>query len=287
MASGLDTMRTFVAVNLSISTLRSIAEVQGELRSELKESEARIRWVPLANMHQTIKFLGDVDVELTEGIAAALRKVAADIAPFRVEAVGLGAFPNPSKPRVIWVGIKDSGEGLQRLNKATEAALEELGFPKEKRPFRTHVTLGRVKRGQCDLGEQVARLAERSFGVTTVEEVVLYESKLHRSGAEYVAHARVPLSGVPEQVAEPEPKAGDRPARAASPAAKPAAPAAPAASAAPAAPAASAAPAAPAAPAGGAPEQPAPDPGPEDSTGPTLKSESNEQAITEEKKNEE
>jgi 2'-5' RNA ligase len=272
-------MRTFVAVNLSISTVRAIAEVQGELRSELKRSDAKIRWVPPANMHQTIKFLGDVDVELTEGIAAALRKVAADIAPFRVEAVGLGAFPSPSKPRVIWVGIKDTGEGLLRLAKATEAALSELGFPKEKRPFRAHVTLGRVKRGRCDLAEQAARLAEKSFGVTTVEEVVLYESKLHRSGAEYVAHARVPLSGVPEQVTEPAAQPRPQPQPQPQPQPRPQPQSQP---------------------------QPLPQPQPEQQTdaaaqapsagpnsvpansaGLTAGSESNEQATTEEKKNEE
>ena len=271
-------MRTFVAVNLSISTVRSIAEVQGELRSELKRSDAKIRWVPPANMHQTIKFLGDVDVELTEGIGAALRKVAADIAPFRVEAMGVGAFPNPSKPRVIWVSIKDTTEGLARLAAATEAALSELGFPKEKRPFRTHVTLGRVKRGRCDLTEHAARLAERSFGVTTFEEVVLYESKLHRSGAEYVSYARVPLSGVPEAVAEPaaQPQLAPQPA----PTTQPAPSSQPQAQAQP-QPAPSSQPQAQAQP------QPSPQPGAANSIRPTTGGEGNQQATTEEKKNEE
>lgn len=204
MGSGLETIRTFVAVNLSLQSLRAIAEMQRELRSELKRTGASVRWVPSANMHQTVKFLGDVDVELTEGIAAALKSVAADVAPFRLEAFGFGAFPNPGRPRVIWVGIKDPAGGLLRLHQGVEAALEVIGFPMENRPFRPHVTLGRVKRGACDLSDAVARFGERSFGTSTVSELTLYESRLHRSGAEYVARARVPLSGVLETPPGPE-----------------------------------------------------------------------------------
>jgi hypothetical protein len=103
-----------------------------------------------------------------------------------------------------------------------EQALEGIGFAQEKRPFRSHVTLGRVKRGNCDLTEIADLRADQSFGTSTVGEVVLYESRLHRSGAEYIARARVALSGVERPAAtasaaapaaDDPPKTGEQPAK--------------------------------------------------------------------------
>lgn len=195
MGSKLQTIRAFVAVNLSMDTLRALGKMQQEIKGFLRSEGIAVRWVPPVNMHQTVKFIGDVDRELVEGISDALEEAGRDFSPFTVEAVGFGAFPDPKRPRVLWAGLRDETSGLSMLQKAVEDALEELGIGRESRPFRTHVTLGRVKKGYCDVSKYVEDYAETTHGISMIGELILYESRLLRSGADYVALARVELSG--------------------------------------------------------------------------------------------
>lgn len=191
----LETIRAFVAINLSLESTRAVAALARELRADLEPLPLKVSWVVPANLHQTVKFLGDIDPEMVEAIRAGLVQAAAKVAPFPVEAQGLGAFPAPTKPRVLWVGLQDPQSGLAQVKRGVEEALEELGFKSDKRKFRTHLTVGRVRKGKQDLDEILAKYAERSCGISTVSELVLYESRLKRTGAEYTVLARAPLSG--------------------------------------------------------------------------------------------
>ncbi len=191
----LETIRAFVAVNLSLETVRAIAEFQRELRTARELSGTKVTWVPPANMHQTIRFLGNIDKELVEVIAARLEAAAERVAPFAVTARALGCFPSPQAPRVLWVGLVDEESGLTKLYDEVNAELAELGFERERRPFHPHVTLGRVRKGRPDLAALVQENAERTFGTSRVMEVVLYESRLRKGGAEYVALARKRFGG--------------------------------------------------------------------------------------------
>jgi 2'-5' RNA ligase len=191
----LDTLRAFVAINISMASAKAVAEAQRDLRSRLETLPLKISWVPPANIHQTMKFLGDIDKELVEGVLAQLDKAAGRVAPFSVEARGLGAFPNPAKPRVLWIGLDDPQGGLAKLNQAIEESLEEIGIARDKRRFHPHLTLGRIRKGRQDLTEVVDASSEVTFGDSTIAEVVLYESRLRRTGAEYVVLGRAPLTG--------------------------------------------------------------------------------------------
>ena len=177
-------IRCFIGVCLSLPVTRKIAE---EVERQRKaRAGQKIAWVPPANLHVTLRFLGSIDEALVDGITLALKKLAARHPPFEAVARGLGAFPDGHHPRVLWVGVE--GDALPKLQREVEAAMVELGFAREERAFHPHVTVGRVKEGAVpEWG------APMEFGASTINEIVVYESRTHSSGAEYVARARVAL----------------------------------------------------------------------------------------------
>jgi 2'-5' RNA ligase len=112
-------------------------------------------------------------------------------------AAGAGGFPNASRPRVLYVGILGQVEELTRLAGAVDGALTALGLPGERRAFRGHLTVGRVRspRGAAALAGALATEAGTAAGAWTADELVLYRSRLHPSGAVHDAVARLPLGG--------------------------------------------------------------------------------------------
>jgi 2'-5' RNA ligase len=187
--------KIFIALNLGIAPTRAVAEVVEAVRREVAPLGWRVAWVPAANLHVTVKYLGWTRPETVEAIADRLRKLVGGRAPVELRARGLGAFPGPSSPRVIWVGLDGDLAALERLAADVDAAMSELGFTKEERAFRAHVTIGRVKEGKGSLTEIIAKYADRDCGTSTIRELVVYESKVRAQGAEYLARARVPLGG--------------------------------------------------------------------------------------------
>ncbi|MCD6500069.1 MAG: RNA 2',3'-cyclic phosphodiesterase [Deltaproteobacteria bacterium] len=195
--SKLHTIRTFLAVNVSIETTRKITAFQDQLKEFFRAETDRVSWVPSANIHQTIRFFGDVDPELTEAVEAAMGRASKSIASFSVRAVGLDAFPNAQHPRVLWVGLRDEDGGLEMLFSAVEVELEQVGFARDSRGLSPHLTIGRVRHSDRDISDLVELNSDKDFGVSRVEECVLYESVLHRKGAEYRVLFRVPLIATP------------------------------------------------------------------------------------------
>jgi 2'-5' RNA ligase len=101
--------------------------------------------VDAGGIHLTLKFLGNIDTGLVERITHVMKEAARGIAPFRLEAGGLGAFPNLRRVQVVWVGVGGEMEPLNQLQQRVEAGLKPLGFKPEGRPFKPHLTLGRVR----------------------------------------------------------------------------------------------------------------------------------------------
>jgi 2'-5' RNA ligase len=155
-----------------------------------------VSWVGTDNLHVTLKFLGDVEDQRTEEIGASLSAAVADIDAFDIALRGLGAFPTPVRPRVIWAGV-GAGEGsLAAIANAVERRLAPLGFPADARGFSAHVTLGRVREPRRDpaLTEALARAASLDLGASRVDRVVLMRSQLSRGGARYSELAVASLS---------------------------------------------------------------------------------------------
>ncbi|HET9489215.1 MAG TPA: RNA 2',3'-cyclic phosphodiesterase [Methylomirabilota bacterium] len=178
--------------------------LRAALAAEIERLAPRARdvaWVGSENLHLTLKFLGGVEPERLERVAAALGAAAATVAPFEVALRGLGAFPSQRRPRVVWAGAHTGGAAVTALAARVEDALGPLDFPREARAFSAHVTLGRVRepRRAAALGEALAADAEKDFGRFRVEQVTLMRSDLSPRGARHTALASWPLGGPVQQ----------------------------------------------------------------------------------------
>lgn len=162
----------------------------------LREASRDLKVVSVDHLHLTLKFLGDTEEGLVSEIVSAMREASAGVAPFTVRVKGTGAFPNLSRPNVLWVGL-EGGEPLARMAKSLDESLTALGFPRETRPWSPHVTLARV-RGHRDLGRVQVLLrghADDLFAEVRIDELRLKKSVLRPQGPEYSTVEAVGLQG--------------------------------------------------------------------------------------------
>lgn len=186
-------IRTFVAVD-SNSSVQSEAE---RVIAELQAQDAGVRWMAPENIHLTLKFLGDVDDRELHLVCRRTADVAASTHVFSVGCRSLGAFPSNARPNTIWIGVDDSQNQLRALQSRLETELAEIGFPVERRPFKPHITLGRVSSRRTphpELAQIIAVSRESEFGVLQVDELVVYSSELRRGGPVYTVIGRCPLA---------------------------------------------------------------------------------------------
>ena len=186
-------IRTFIAVKLPETVLAAIAGVQERLAAH----GFNVRWVTTGNIHLTLKFLGEVDEDELDGIAAVLTEAVHGFAPLRLAAAGVGVFPSANRARVIWVGLSGQLSQLAALQRSIEDRLATIGYPHEKRPFTGHLTLGRVKGPIAAFRLTAAMDAFRDFASETfeVDRVVLFKSDLRPTGAMYTELRQVTLPG--------------------------------------------------------------------------------------------
>jgi len=161
----------------------------------LRPQATGVAWVGADNLHITLKFLGGVEDTRLSDVADAVG-VAAGVRAFDVEVRGLGAFPTPTRPRVIWAGTDDA-PAFAALAARVDRALVALGFPPEARGFTPHVTLGRVREARRDpaLATTLAAAATRPFGTLRVARLSLMRSDLSPRGACYTELHGWPLAG--------------------------------------------------------------------------------------------
>ena len=188
-----NSVRTFVAVEIS-SEVRSRA---AQLIARLSTTSAKVKWVETHNLHMTLKFLGEVDLREAPQVCAAVAEAMAQLPPFSIRVAGAGAFPDLRHPRTVWLGVSEGVEEMVQLHERLEAALARLGFRKEHRRFRPHLTIGRVRstQGGADLGDLIARDADFAAGVSDVDEVVVFSSELNRDGPTYEPLSTAELLG--------------------------------------------------------------------------------------------
>lgn len=182
-------VRAFVAVRMNEQVEDAVAGTIDELR----RAHDGVRWVPRANLHITLKFLGPaVDLHRLQQLTSGLQQLAAKTAPFEVAAAGIGAFPDLGHPRAIWVGLHSVEAGaLAALAARLETAAAEHGFEREKRRWSGHLTIGRAgeRRIPRQTREALEAAREREFGVSRIESVTLYRSHLSDGPARYEALA--------------------------------------------------------------------------------------------------
>ncbi|MCK9276924.1 MAG: RNA 2',3'-cyclic phosphodiesterase [Methanoculleus sp.] len=178
-------VRTFVAIDLP----QEIRERACESQEILAQSGGRLAIVDPANLHITLKFLGEVEPGRIGPVIEALQAVRA--APFEMT-VGHPVCNPPQRPRVVWCDATDAGEGAA-LARQVDDLLAPLGFPRESRPFRPHVTLARVKEFHPSLIPQVACTPREPAGKFCVESIKLKKSTLTPRGSVYEDLVEVPL----------------------------------------------------------------------------------------------
>ncbi len=176
--------RLFIALPVDDKdAVRSLDSVCGQL----KKYESFLKIVPAENYHITLKFFGPVKPEMADSITDAflsldrLKKV-----EYKIE--GLGAFPRPDNPSVVWAGLKCDNDPLMEIFQKVEELGSSFGFPAETKKFIPHLTLARIKRDSSvhrDFKNFIMNNRETKFAPSAFRELVLFESVLKRTGAEY------------------------------------------------------------------------------------------------------
>ncbi len=175
-------MRLFIALPLPLE----VEEYLSKIIFAFKQKKAGINWVAPKNIHLTVKFLGESEDAKVPSITSAIDSVARAYPVLHATVDAVGAFPDMKRPRVIWAGMSGDIDKMAGVAIDIENAMSEFGFEKENRPFKPHLTLGRVKDvyGLSDLTTYLG-----SYNITptdlTLDKIVLFKSTLTPRGPIY------------------------------------------------------------------------------------------------------
>jgi 2'-5' RNA ligase len=181
-------MRLFTGIALPPDILENLNRLLEHLRPT-----AHVNWSAAYNLHITIKFIGSWKEDRLDELIGVLRALPAP-GGMEIRISGLGWFPNPHSPRVLWAGVQ-APEPLRILAETTDAALAELGVRKETKPFAPHLTLARIKEPfpLIKLKQAIAALASVDFGSFYTDCFYLYRSEQGPAGSIYTKLAEIPL----------------------------------------------------------------------------------------------
>jgi 2'-5' RNA ligase len=184
-------MRCFVAIELPEEVHKRLDELQ----EKLNRFGRRVRWGNPYQIHLTMKFLGEVPDEQVPDICETAKTIANAHASFELKVEGIGSFPPRGSVRVIWAGLKEIPQELVDCHKDCEEEFARLGFDKENRAFRPHLTLGRVKDRSVsrDVREVLEEYRDFVCGEFTANGLTVFQSILKREGPTYVPLAHAPF----------------------------------------------------------------------------------------------
>jgi 2'-5' RNA ligase len=176
-------IRTFIALELPPSVISLLTKVQ----EDLKSTRLRAKWVRPENIHLTLKFLGNINPTDIDKISGAMMDAVDDFGAINLVAEGVGVFPGLKRPRVIWIGLGGQIQSLFAMQRVLEDNLAGLGFKKEKRSFKGHLTLGRFRQTVNpntirQIMREYANLYSEEF---TARRIILFKSDLKPTGAVY------------------------------------------------------------------------------------------------------
>jgi 2'-5' RNA ligase len=189
-----NSIRAFIAIDMPDDVTAAL----NGLQQELKSMRLTVRWVRPENIHLTLKFLGDIKPADIETIAGAMADAVEDWPPFMLTLSGIGFFPGVNRPRVIWVGLGGETRHLTDLQSYLADRLAAVGFPREKRSYQAHLTLGRIRQAKRSdqfkpVLQQFSDWSDEEF---TADRISLLRSDLKPSGAVYTVLKQVKLSGM-------------------------------------------------------------------------------------------
>src|SRR5208282_1130973 len=190
-------LRLFVAVPVPDTVREEMVLVQRELQPQMPGDA--VRWTKPEQFHLTLWFLGDVSSDCLAALRESLHTACSGARALRLEARGIGFFPNARSPRVVWVGINDDENRLAGLQKKIESAVQSFAAKPGGEHFAGHVTLGRFKQFNNFAIKPLTNTAEsmtnRTLGKWTATEVEVVRSELSRIGTVYRVLATLFLGG--------------------------------------------------------------------------------------------
>lgn len=184
--------RTFCAVELSEEVRARFEEHIARLRKEVPDAVAS--WSRVENIHLTLKFFGNVEVDRIPAISAAATCATEQFSKFDIGVGNTGVFPRPSRPQVLWIGVNDPSGQLTTLQQQLETECAAAGFPKEDRAYHPHLTIARLRKP-----ESARCLADTHLKMTfspitvPVHELIVFRSELSSKGARYTPISHHPL----------------------------------------------------------------------------------------------
>lgn len=178
-----ETKRLFLAINLPSDLKKEI----GNLIEALRANNRGVKWVNPVGAHFTLHFLGEIEERKEEEIKKAMAAVAKQFSRTQIQIGPIDAFPDLNQPRVIFLTARQIGScSLLALQKAIGRELERLEISLDQRPWRLHLTLGRVKGRLNFISAPITKQIREPFAVTSFE---LMSSVLKPTGAEYKIEA--------------------------------------------------------------------------------------------------
>jgi len=185
-------MRTFIAIEIPAEIKAALAALQTELR----RVGADVNWTRAENIHLTLKFLGEVDERLIGEIEKVCVDSVAEFRPFALSLNDTGVFPDSRQPRVLWAGLSGEVEKVIEMQRRLDERLALIGFEREEKAWRPHLTIGRVKSNR-KTRELLALATSHSLPALSFEvrEIVLMKSELQPAGARYTPMAKAYLRG--------------------------------------------------------------------------------------------
>lgn len=185
-------IRTFIGVDVG----RAIRDRLATLQGTLTQAGTAVKWVEPENLHVTLLFLGEVEDRQIAKICAMVAESTATHKSFQMSVERAGCFPTPRRPRILWAGIGTGAEALMALHDDLEKPLTKLGYRREERRYKPHITLGRI-RGAAPADGLVKALAQQASwkgGETLVRELHVMSSELTPRGPNYTILSRAPLA---------------------------------------------------------------------------------------------
>ena len=185
------TIRAFIAIDCPCEIQHSIQKIQ---RHFMPHKDAW-RWVLPENIHLTLQFLGNISTDSVQALSKAMAFAVEGQEAFSLSIRGLGCFPHPYRPQVLWMGIDDPSLILPAIHRRLTQALSPLGFHLDFKYFRPHLTLARTRKriDGTALQSILDMYQARRFGAIVVDQIHLYQSRLHHSGATHVILSSVDL----------------------------------------------------------------------------------------------
>lgn len=195
--------RLFVGARISVAAANTLAGCAETLARRARDAGIDLRWVPPANYHVTVMYLGWTGEDAIGAVCDAVGAAVTGESRLTFRTTRLGGFPSLDKATVLWAGVEEHSGSLARIAGSVSEALGRLGFERDRRDFHPHVTIARLREARA-VREVVLPMAEQMFGDTRIDALTLFESETKSQGSVYRELAKIPFQSPRNAAAEAE-----------------------------------------------------------------------------------